>query len=157
MRCCITPQLVGDQPTGLASLIFQQPTEETFSRAPITTQLDEDVDHITVLVNAAPEIVLLTPNVHEEFIQVPGIAQPTLATLERTSVLGTELQTPQSDALVGDDDPPLCQEIFDISEAQAEAVVEPNGMADDLRREPVSAVAGCVAIHPASLPDTPST
>jgi len=124
---------------------------------PIATQLDEDVDHITVLVNGAPEIVLLTPNVHEEFIQVPRIAQPTLATLERTSVLGTELQTPQSDGLVSDDDPPLCQEIFDISEAQAEAVVEPNGMADDLRREPVSAVAGCVAIHPASLPDTRST
>ena len=28
---------------------------------------------------------------------------------------------------------PPCQEIFDISEAQAEAVVEPNGMADDFR------------------------
>ncbi len=52
---------------------------------------------------------------------------------------------------------PPCQEIFDISEAQAEAVVEPNGMADDLRRESVSAVVGCVVFHPASLPDTPST
>ncbi len=38
------------------------------------------------LVDGAPEIVLLTPNIHEEFIQVPRIAQPTLATLERTSV-----------------------------------------------------------------------
>ncbi len=70
---------------------------------------------------------------------------------------GAELSTPLPDALVGDNDPPFCQEIFDISEAQAEAVVQPNGMADDLRREPVSAVAGCVAIHPGSLPDTPST
>ena len=33
---------------------------------------------------------------------------------------------------------PPCQGIFDISEAQAEAVVEPNGMADDFRRESVS-------------------
>ncbi len=135
MRCCIAHQLVCDQPPRLAALTFQQLTEETFSRTPIATQLDEDVDHITVLVDGAPEIVLLTPNVHEEFIQVPRIAQPTSATLERTSVLGAELQTPQSDGLVSDDDPPRCQEIFDISEAQAEAVVEPNGMADDLRRE----------------------
>ncbi len=52
---------------------------------------------------------------------------------------------------------PPSQEIFDISEAQAEAVVEPNGMADNLRRKPVSAVAGRVSIHPASLPGTPST
>jgi hypothetical protein len=101
--------------------------------------------------------VLLTPNVHEEFIQVPRIAQPTLATLERTSVLGTELQTPQSDGLVSDDDPALCQEIFDISEAQTEAVVEPDGVADDLRRESVSAVAWCVVIHTASLPVTASS
>jgi hypothetical protein len=117
LRCSIAPQLVGNQPPGLASLAFQQHTEETFSRTPIATQLEEDVDHITVLVNGAPEIVLLPPNVHEEFIQVPRIAQPTLATLERTSVHGTELQTPQSDGLVSDDDPPLCQEILDVSEA----------------------------------------
>ena len=57
--------------------------------------------------------------------------------------------------LMGHDDPTFCQEIFDISEAQAEAVVEPNAVADDFRREPVSAVAGGGAIHPASLPDPP--
>ncbi len=99
----------------------------------------------------------LTPNVHEEFIQVPRVAQPILAMLEGTGVRGAELQTPQSDSLVTDDDPPFCQKIFDISEAQAESMVEPNSMADDFRREPVTAVAGCVAIHPGSLPDTPST
>jgi hypothetical protein len=40
---------------------------------------------------------------------------------------GAELQTPQSDGLVTDDDPPFCQKIFDISEAQAEPVVEQHG------------------------------
>ncbi len=120
-------------------------------------RLEQDVDHVAVLIDRTPEILPPTLDGHEEFVQVPRIAQPTLATLERTGVLGTELQTPQSDGLVSDDDPPLCQEILDISKAQKEAVIEPDGVADDLRRESVSAVAGCVAILPASLPDIPST
>ena len=105
MRCRIAPQLVGDHPPGHAALTFQQLTEETFSCTPIATQLDEDVDHITVLVNGAPEIVSLTPNVHEEFIQVPRIAQATLSPIEGTGVRGAELSTPLPDALVGDNDP----------------------------------------------------
>ncbi len=157
LRCSVAPQFVGDQPSGLASLTFQQLSEEAFSRTPIAARLDEDVDRVAVLIDRTPEIVSLALDGHEEFVQVSRVAQTTLVTFERTGVLETELQTPQSDGLVCDHDPPLCQEIFDISEAQTEAVVEPNGMADDLRRESVSAVAGCVVIHPASLPDAPST
>jgi hypothetical protein len=52
---------------------------------------------------------------------------------------------------------PPCQEIFDISEAQAEAVVEPNGMADDLRRKSISVVVGCMAVHLLSLAVTASS
>ena len=69
---------------------------------------------------------------HEELIQVPCIAQSTLSPLEPTRILGTELPTALSDGLVGDQNPPLCQEIFDITEAQAETVVKPDGVADDL-------------------------
>ena len=92
----------------------------------------------------------------KELVQVPSVAQAVLATLERAGVLGIELQTPQSDGLVGGHDLPLCQAIFDISQAQTEAVVEPNGMADSLRWESVSAVVGCAVVHPASLPDATS-
>ena len=98
-------------------------TEETFSSTAIAEWLEQEVDHITVLVDGAPEVVLLTPDVHEDFVQVPRMAQPALATLERTSGLGTEFLTPTSDGLLGDHDPALGQEILDVSEAQAEAVV----------------------------------
>ena len=156
-RCRIAPELVGDHPPGHAALAFQQLSEEAFSRTPIAARLEQDVDHVAVLVNGAPEIVLLTPNVHEEFIQVPRITQATLSPLEPTSILGTELPAPLSDGLVGDHDSPLCKELLDISEAQAEAVVEPDGVADDLRGISVSVVAGGVVIHPASLPGPTST
>lgn len=46
----------------------------------------------------------------------------------------------------------LRQEVFNISEAQAESVVEPNRMADDFQRESVSAAAGFVGVYCPSLP-----
>jgi hypothetical protein len=156
-RCRVAPQSVGHQPPRLASLTFQQLTEETLGRTPIATRLNKHVDHVAVLVDSTPEIVLLTLDVHEELIQVSRISQATLSPFEATSILGTELPTPLPDGLVRDHDPSLYQKILDVSEAQAEAVVEPDGVADDLRRESVSSVADRIVLHRASLPATGST
>jgi len=52
-----------------------------------------------------------------------------------------------ADRFVADDNPTLGQKIFKISEAQAEAVVEPDGMTDNFRRKSVSAIAGLVGCH----------
>ncbi len=109
LRCSVAPQSVGDQPPGLASLTFQQFAEEAYSRTPIATPLDKDVDHVAVLVDRTPEIVSLALDGHEEFVQVPGVAQATLSPLEGTGVLRAEFPTPLPNALVGDNDPPLCQ------------------------------------------------
>ena len=80
-----------------------------------------------------------------------------MSPLEPASIFGTTLPAPLADSLVGDQDPPLGQEIFDITEAQAKAVVEPDGAADDLRGKSVSMIAGRTALHRASLPVTGST
>ena len=69
---------------------------------------------------------------------MPSVAQEALSSLECPGVLGAELLTPLSDGLVGDYDPALCQKVFNISEAQAESMIEPDGMADDIRSKSVS-------------------
>jgi hypothetical protein len=71
---------------------------------------------------------------------MPSITQAALSSLECPGVLGAELLTPLSDVLVQDYDPTLCQKVFNISEAQAESVVEPDDMADDIRRKSVSVI-----------------
>jgi len=43
-----------------------------------------------------------------------------------------------------DCDPTVRQEIFNISETQAESTVAPNGMADDVRWKSISSIAGCL-------------
>ena len=108
---------------------------------PISTRLDQDVDHVTVLVDGTPEVLTLALDVDEELVQVPRVAQATFSPLQPASVLSAELPAPLPDCLVGHGDAALRQEVLDVSEAQAEAVVEPDGMGDDLGWKAVATVA----------------
>ncbi len=93
----------------------------------------------------------------EELVQVPGITQAPLAALQVSDVPWPKLETPLADGFVGNRDSPLGQEIFDITEAQTEAVVEPHGVADDRRGESVPVICGRMAVHQPSLPGSAST
>ncbi len=61
-------------------MALQELAEEPFGRAGIAMPLNQDVDHVSILVYRAPEIVPLSLDVHEELIQVPGVSEPTLPT-----------------------------------------------------------------------------
>jgi hypothetical protein len=113
--------------------------------------LDENIDHVTILVDSSPQILPLTLDSHEQFVQVPRVAQASLPSPERPGVFDTKFPTPLSDGFVADGDASLCQKIFHISEAQAESVVEPNSMADNNRWKSVAAITGQVGFHPLSL------
>jgi hypothetical protein len=136
VRCAVAPQLIGYQPPRFASLAFQQPTKEALRCTLIATGLNKNIDYVSVLV----EILSLALDSHEEFVQVPSVTQAALSSLECPGVLGAERLTPLSDGLVGDYDPALRQKVFNISEAQAESVIEPDGMADNIRRKSVSLI-----------------
>ncbi len=88
---------------------------------------------------------------------MPRVTEATSSPLEPTGILGTEFLTPLPDGFVGDDDSALCEAILDVSEAQAEAVVQPDGVADDFGRKTVSAIAVRIAAHVPSLPGPAST
>jgi hypothetical protein len=104
-------------------------------------------DHRTG-VEAVVELVL-----RDDLQRGPGPFPP----LQPASVPGAERPAPLADGLVGDGDSALRQEILDVSEAQTEPVIQPDGMADDLGWEPVAAVAGCGAIQVLTLPAIGST
>jgi Transposase DDE domain/Cytochrome bd terminal oxidase subunit I len=71
--------------------------------------------------------------------------------LERA--VGSEPEAPLAYALVADRDAPLGQDQLHIPQAEAEQVVEPDGVADDLSWEAVARVGGEVCGHFASLAD----
>ena len=126
--------------------------EGAFGGPLVAPRLQENVDHIAVLVHRPPEIVPAPADGDEQFVQVPGVAQPPLPLPEALSVLRPKPETPLADGLVGHRDPPLGQEISDVAEAQTEAVIEPHSVADDLWRESVSVMRGRLAVYSPSVP-----
>ncbi len=70
-------QLVGDQPPGRASLPLQQLAEESFGGFPITARLDEDIEHITILIYRAPEVLAFALYLYENLVQVPRVTETT--------------------------------------------------------------------------------
>jgi hypothetical protein len=107
----------------------------------IAARLNEDVDHVSVLINGAPKIVLAAADPNEDFIEVPDISSATLFPPRIGCVFAAELLAPLADRFVRYLNATLGQEIFDISEAQGEPIVEPNGVADDVGGKSISSVA----------------
>ena len=71
----ITPQLVGDQLPGCLSLLFQGLTKEAFSGSTISAFGDQNIDHVSILIDGPPQIEALTLDGDEEFIDVPDVAE----------------------------------------------------------------------------------
>src|SRR6266849_1682648 len=65
----VTAQLVRDQTPWRTAQSFQQLPEEAFGCMPIAPGLEEEVDHVAVLVDGPPEILLAPLDVHEQFVQ----------------------------------------------------------------------------------------
>ncbi len=79
VRHAIASQLIGDQPPGRATLTLQQLTEEAFGGAGVSPSLNQDIKHITVLINGTPEILSATLDRDENLIQVPDVTQAALS------------------------------------------------------------------------------
>jgi len=70
---------------------------------------------------------------------------------ESPRVREAECLAPVPNGFVRDGDTAVREEVLDVAEAQSEAVVEPNGVADDGGWESVARIADDVVRHPATL------
>ena len=66
---------------------------------------------------------------------------------QRSGVVRPEGLIPLPDRLVRDDNPAFGEQTLDVAEDQAEAVVEPDCVTDDLRRKTAAALAWRRACH----------
>jgi hypothetical protein len=82
---------------------------------------------------------------------MPGIAETPLSLLETFGIVGPELPAPSSDGFIRNNDATFGEKIFHVTEAHAEAMIDPDGVADDFRWEAESVVAGSGALHEMSL------
>jgi hypothetical protein len=68
----VAPQFIGHQSPWLTAMHFQQTLKEPLGCVPVSTRLQQHVDHFTVLIDRSPHIVLPTPDLHKDFIYVEG-------------------------------------------------------------------------------------
>ena len=99
-----------------------------------------------------PQILALTVDRDEDFVQKPRISESTLTSLQPPGAIGAELPAPLPNSFVRHDDAAFGQQILDIPEAQAVSVIQPDGVADDFRRKAMPKVAGSSNVHPGIVP-----
>jgi hypothetical protein len=128
-------QTVGDQALRFILQALQQAPEEALGGSPIASLLHQDIQHDPVLIHGTPEVMQHAPDPDEDFIEVPIIPRPRSAPAQPFGKLGAELYAPVPDALMGDHHAALGQDQLDITQAEAENLVQPHGMTDDLGRE----------------------
>jgi hypothetical protein len=86
---------------------------------------------VAVLVDGPPEGLPLAANRHKAFVEMPRVADRPGTMPEAPREREAEGLAPLPDGFVRDGDAAVREEVFDIAEAQGEAVVEPDGLADD--------------------------
>ncbi len=72
---------------------------------------------------------------------------------EFSRIVRSKLLTPLPNRFICDGDPTFGEEFFDFTKAEAEPMVEPDGVTDNFRGKPVTVVAGCWFFMPPSLPN----
>jgi hypothetical protein len=97
--------------------------------------LQQNINNITILIDGTPKILLLAVDSDEEFVQIPSITEASLFPFKTSGIVGSEFPAPLADGFIRNNDSAFGQKIFNITEAQTEAMIDPCGVADDFRRK----------------------
>ena len=92
--------------------------------------------------------MLFAVDFHKDFVNEERITVTAMPPLQSFRVESTEFDAPQSDGFVADSYTAFSQKVFDITVAEIESVIEPDGVGDDIGWESVT----LVCVHPAILP-----
>src|SRR5512135_890453 len=152
-RRTIALQFVSNDHTRRVLQFLKQLAKKSFGGFFVFSTLNQDVKHVSILINRSPEIVLLTTNCEHHLIQMPFVSTARTTVAQFIGVGLPKLQTPLPDRFIGHHDPSLCQQFLNITKTEREAEIQPNRVADDLRRETKAFVIGSrlVCFHEAIL------
>ena len=133
----IASQLIGVN--GLWDIVFsQQPGQEGLRRFGVSMPLKENIEHEAVLVHCAPQPMPNAVDARADFIQIPAGTPPGFPLAQFFRKQGTEFDAPLPERLVTDLDTALVESFLNVSVAQGEAVIEPDGVLDDTHRKAVA-------------------
>ena len=154
----VAAKLVGDQHARRLPLLLQELAEQAFCGLLISPALDEAIENQALLVDRAPEPVLLARDAEEDLVKVPFVAAAGGSPTKAVGELLAEFQAPLPDRLVGDQDAAGRQHLFDHAQAQREPEIQPDRIADELGGVAIASVkrvsgrrhSGQISDHPNS-------
>src|SRR3954469_5133662 len=138
----IARQLVRDHDTRRPALLLQQLAQEALGGPLVAPALHQHVEHGAVPVDRPPQPVLRAGDLDLDLVEVPLVAGTGQPPPDLVRERLAELEAPLPNGLVADRDAASGQQLLDHPQGEREAEVEPHGVADDLRREPVAGVGG---------------
>src|SRR3954447_11765656 len=150
----VAGKLVGDHDARRPALPLQQLAQEPFGGPFVPPALHQDVEHEAVLIYCAPYPMLLAGDFHRNFVEMPFISSAGQPSPDPVGEVLAELARPLPHGFMADDDAAGSQHLLDHAQAEREAEIEPNRVADDLGRKPVAGIAGASwCPHPIRLRD----
>ena len=76
--------------------------------------------------------MLLAVDFDEYLINVERVTEASVFSFQSSTVYSTELDTPEAGCFAADRDASFGEQVLDVSVAQIEPVVEPDGITDDI-------------------------
>lgn len=143
----VRAQLVGDHALWRDALLLQEARQQSLRGLGIAAGLHDLVEHIPVLIDGAPQPMLLAGDRDGHLVEVPNIVAACLLAVQAASIAGPEFLGPAADRFVGDHDASLQQHFLDQAQAQRKPEIKPDCMGDDLRRETMALVADGCGLH----------
>jgi len=135
----IAAQFVGDDHAWLPTSAPQQLTKEALRSEAIALGLDQNVDHGTVLIYCAPEVMLHAVDLQKNLVEKPlGSQWDPFSLPQFLRKVVTELVTPFADGFVGQLNAPVRHHFFHLPIAHGKTEIEPDNLADDFAREPMA-------------------
>ena len=124
-------QLVGRHPRGRKAMLPEQLADELAGGGLVPPSLDQDLQHLALIIDRPPQAHLLAGNTNHHLIEMPARAglAPQLPQVPRDR--RPELADPAPDRFVGDTQSALGQQVFNVPVAQREAEIKLHGMPDD--------------------------
>ena len=136
----------------------EQSAEEFLCGHRVSARLDQNVEHVAVLVDRAPQVPLCAVDLDEHLIEVPFITRPRTTTAQLARVLLPEPLAPGPDRLIGHVDTTFKKhQLLHVAQELNGNRSWANAMADDLGRKPEPFIRrACSGQDRRSCPASPS-
>lgn len=134
LRGTVRPQLVRDDHPWLAPS-FEEFPEKAHRGRLVSVGLDQNVQHIAVGIDSSPEPMFASLDQHHDLVEMPFVGRARPIPSDLRCELGTETYHPVTNRFVGNLDASRCQQIFNVTQTESEAVVRSNRVANDCARE----------------------